>query len=111
MTTSLASVRDVPPQSPVAGQKTSAGEIKNALQVLAGLSPQMRAKLRSISAPTIDKTALLLKGDVQVFVGISEDIAKKDTIARSILSKEKNVIYINVRVVDRPTWRGLNPAN
>jgi len=111
VTANLASVREVPAQSPVAGQVTAADEIKNALGVLAGLSPQMRAKLRMISAPTIDKTALLLKGDVQVFVGSSEDIAKKDTIARAILGREKNVIYINVRVVDRPTWRGLTPAN
>ena len=41
----------------------------------------------------------------------SDEIEKKDLIARTILGKEKNVVYVNVRVTDRPTWRGLNPGN
>ena len=111
VTGDLIPVRDAPAQTPAAGQKVTSVEVNNAMAVLAGLSSQMRSKVRSISVPSVDKTALLLKGDVQVFVGSAEDIAKKDTIARAILAREKNVIYVNVRVVDRPTWRGLTPAN
>ena len=111
VTANLIPIRDASAQTPAAGQKVSSLEVNNAMAVLAGLSPQMRSKVRSISAPSVDKTALLLKGDVQVFIGSAEDIAKKDTIARTILAREKNVIYVNVRVVDRPTWRGLTPAN
>jgi cell division protein FtsQ len=110
VTATLTPVRDLPAQTPVAGQKAGSREIENALAVLSGLSPQMRSRLKAISAPTLDRTALLLKGDVQVFVGPSTDIAKKDTIARAVLAREKNVVYINVRTVDRPVWRGLTPT-
>jgi cell division protein FtsQ len=54
---------------------------------------------------------LVLKNDIQVFFGPAEEVAKKDLIARSILKREKNIVYINVRITDRPTWRGLNAAN
>jgi cell division protein FtsQ len=54
---------------------------------------------------------LVLKNDIQVFVGSSDEIAKKDLIARAILGKEKKVVYVNVRVTDRPTWRGLDSAD
>ena len=111
VTANLTPIRDAPAQAPQAGQRTPSVEIANALNVLAGLGPALKSQLKAISAPTIDKTALLLKGDVQVFVGSADDIGEKDTIARAILGREKNVIYINVRVVDRPTWRGLTPAN
>ena len=37
---------------------------------------------------------------MQVFVGSAEDIAKKDTVARAILAENKNVVYVNVRVVE-----------
>ena len=49
-----------------------------------------------------------LEGDVQVFVGSSEEIARKDELIRGILDSEKEVIYINVRVPERPTFRGLD---
>jgi cell division protein FtsQ len=110
VTATLASIRDIPSPAPVAGALTTSPELVNALQVLAGLTPQIRAKLRAISAPSVDKTALILAKDVQVFVGSSEDIGKKSAIAQAILGKEKDVIYVNVRVLDKPTWRGLNPA-
>jgi cell division protein FtsQ len=83
----------------------------NALAVLTGLSPELRAKVRTVSAPTVDKTALILPRGVQVFFGSAEDVTKKDIVARSILADNKNVVYVNVRVVNRPTWRGLDTAN
>ncbi len=46
-----------------------------------------------------------------MFVGSADQIAKKDQLVRQILAKEKKLVYINVRVVDRPTWRGLDAAN
>jgi cell division protein FtsQ len=107
----LTPIRELPAQKPVAGQQSTSVELRNALLVLAGLSPQMKARLKSISAPTLEKTALILKGDIQVFVGSADQIDQKDTRARFILGQEKNVVYINVRTVDRPVWRGLAPKN
>ena len=44
-----------------------------------------------------------------MFFGLAEDVAKKDTVARSILEAQADtVVFIDVRVVDRPLTRGLN---
>jgi cell division protein FtsQ len=110
-TGSLVPVRDVPNLHPQAGSKVSSGELSNALAVISGISGQLRSQTKFVSAATIEKTMIVLKNDVQIFVGPSDDIAKKDLIARGILSSKKDVVYVNVRVTDRPTWRGLAPAN
>lgn len=109
--TGLVTVRDIEGLKPVAGKKTNSPEVRNALAVIAGLSPEMRALLKTVSAPTVDKTALITKTDIQIMVGSAEDISKKDQVARKILAEENGVVYVNVRVVDRATWRGLNDAN
>jgi len=71
----------------------------------------MKEQLKTVSAPTIDKTALITKSDIQIMVGSAEDIAKKDRVAQKILADEQGVVYVNVRVVDRATWRGLDEGN
>jgi len=101
-------VRDVGGLRPVAGRRSSSKELANAIVVARGMSEELRSMTRAISAPTIDKTAILTEDDVEIFVGDADQIADKDRIAREILEREKGkVVYINVRVVDRPTWRGL----
>ena len=110
-TGALIPIKDVPGLVPVAGAKSASGELINALAVIGGLSRQLKQQLAFVSAPSVQATMLVLKNQIQVFVGSSDEIAKKDLIARTILSKEKNVVYVNVRVTDRPTWRGLNSGN
>ena len=106
-TTAVPTIREAPGADPVAGKVTQSKELKNALSVISGLSPELRAQVQSVSASTEDKTALMLGDNIQVFVGSAEDIDKKDELIRQILAKEKKLVYINVRVVERPTWRGL----
>jgi cell division protein FtsQ len=103
----LPSIRDVENLAPKPGIQSPSPELRNAIQVWMGISPQLRAKVKTISAPTVDRTALILAHGVQVFVGSSEDIAKKDEHARLVLSKYKNVIYVNVRVLSDVTYRNL----
>ncbi len=101
-------VRDIAGLRPVPGQKSGSKELANAILVARGLSPELKAVTRAITAPTVDKTAILTVDDVEIFVGDAGQIAEKDRIAREILAREEGkVVYINVRVVDRPTWRGL----
>jgi len=109
--TGLVTVRDIEGLKPNAGERTNSAEVRNALAIIQGLSPEMKQQLKTISAPTLDKTALITKSDIQIMVGSSEDIAKKDQVARKILAEERGVVYVNVRVVDRATWRGLDEAN
>jgi cell division protein FtsQ len=110
-TIAVPTIRDVPGAVPLAGSMTSSKELKNALAVITGLSPELRGRVKSVSASTEDKTALMLADKIEVFVGSAENIAKKDQLIRQILGKEKKLVYINVRVVERPTWRGLDVGN
>jgi len=110
-TPALPVVRDIDELAPQAGARSDSPQLQNALAVLTGLSPELRAKVRTVSAPSIDRTALILPRGVQVIVGSAEDIKKKDAVARAILAENKNVVSVNVRVVNRPTWRGLDSDN
>jgi cell division protein FtsQ len=104
-------VRDVDGIKPVAGQRSSSMELRNALRVIAGISAELRGITKVVSAPTIDKTALLTKDDVEVFIGSATQLGAKDRIVRQILrSKKDEVVYINVRVVESPIWRGLGDS-
>jgi cell division protein FtsQ len=106
-TTSFVSIRNTGEITPNAGSKIKEPHIVNAVNVLASLSPQLLKKLASVSAPNVEETALTTKDEVEIFVGEAEDMREKDRIAREILKRQKGVVYINVRVTDRPTWRGL----
>jgi cell division protein FtsQ len=109
-TMALPTIRDAPGVVPIAGKATESKELLNALAVVEGLSPELRAKVKTVSVSTVDKTALTLADNIQVFVGSAEDMQKKDQLIRQILAKEKKLVYINVRVVQRPTWRGLDAS-
>ena len=107
-TSALMFVRDVDGLDPVPGKKTQSETLLNALEILSQPDPDLAPKIRAISAPSIDKTALVTKDDVEIFVGTADDIARKQQVAAKILKEQTgNVVYINVRTVDRPTWRGL----
>lgn len=102
-------IRDAENVGPASGERTKSRELLNALKVLSGVSDELRKDVRVVSAPTIDKTALITTKDVEVFVGQAVDLDAKDRIIRQILrSKKGEVVYINVRVVDSPIWRGLD---
>lgn len=108
-TSTLVVVRDIPPFEPVPGEIAQSAELKNALSVLGGLSSELRERVRAISAPSIDKTTLITTDGIEILVGPVDDMARKDLIARRILDEQAGkVVYINVRSVDRPTWRGIN---
>jgi len=98
------------PRFSLAASVKNAG-VKNAVEVVTGVSAELRSQIKSVSAPTIAGTTLYLKNGIEVDVGSFEQIADKDIIIRQILKEQAGkVILINVCTVDKPTWRGLNPA-
>lgn len=107
-TATLPSIRDVEGLIPKAGERSGSVELQNALAVVNGIGPELRRLVRTVSAPSVDRTTLILPRGVQALVGSSEDIATKDERIRGILAEHKNVVFVNVRVVNRPTWRGLD---
>lgn len=111
-TASVVTIRDIEGLKPAGGRSSGSAELGNALAVLEGISPELRARVSAISAQSVDKTTLLTKDNVEIVVGSSEDLETKDAIARQILSEQAGkVVYINVRVTDRPIWRGLDTTN
>ncbi len=107
-TSTLIVIRDIAGLDPRQGVKTVSEPLLNSLDVWAGLSEELQSLTRALSAPSIDKTALITHDDVEIFIGSADDIDKKDAVARGILGEQQgNVVSINVRTVDRPTWRGI----
>lgn len=108
--TGLVLIRDVESVEATAGAPVGEPEVANAVRVIRGLSDELRAQVKFVSAPTVDETRLLTDKDIEIFIGEASDIVAKDRIVRAILKEQKGkVVYINVRVIDRPTWRGLEP--
>ncbi|HET6351898.1 MAG TPA: FtsQ-type POTRA domain-containing protein [Coriobacteriia bacterium] len=105
--TGLVQVTGLPKLPVKTGRKASSREVLNAVSIVERLSPELRAQVVSIAAPSIDKTALRTDKDVEIFIGEATEMAKKDRVAREILKRHPKAVYINVRVPDDPTWRGL----
>lgn len=102
-------IRDVGDFEPREGQRAGSPALHNALQVIDGLSEELRGQVRAISAESVDLTTLITVHDIEILVGVADDIAQKDAVARTIMREETGtVVHINVRTVDRPTWRGLD---
>lgn len=108
--TGTLSIRDLEEVDPQPGRRATSETLLNAVKIAAGLSEELRARTRVISAPTIERTALILDDDIEVFIGDADDLELKDRVAREIIEEQKGrLVYINVRVVSSPTWRGLDP--
>jgi cell division protein FtsQ len=104
-------IRDLADFEPVAGERSDSPALENALRVLEGLSDEMLVRVRAISAPSVDLTTLMTTDEIEVLVGSAEDIEKKDAVALRIMEEQaETVVHINVRSVDRPTWRGLDQS-
>ena len=107
-TATLVVLRDLEGFEPEVGVESPHVPLLNALAVWEGLGPELRARTRAILASSTDKTTLVTTDDIQILVGSAEDIGRKDLIAREILEEHAgSVVYVNVRTVERPTWRAV----
>ncbi len=101
-------ITDVPGLDLKPGRRTVSEPLLNAIGVLTGISPALAATVRSVSAPTIDGTALTTADHVEIVVGEAVDLTTKDALAQRILREHPGkVVSIDVRIPDRSTWRGL----
>ncbi|MDR1776082.1 MAG: FtsQ-type POTRA domain-containing protein [Actinomycetes bacterium] len=100
---------DVPVLQPVAGKHVSDEVIENALDVITGMSDELRAIIKEGKAPDIVQTTFYTTEGIELDIGSAEGIADKDRIIRQVLAEQSGVVVlINVRTVEKPTWRGLN---
>jgi cell division septal protein FtsQ len=101
-------IRDVPGLDLKAGRRTVSEPLLNAVAVLAGVGKALAATVKVVSAPTVDGATLITADKVEIVMGQAVDLSTKSALATRILQEQKGkVVSIDVRVIDRPTWRGL----
>jgi cell division protein FtsQ len=101
-------IRDVPGLDLKMGRRTTSEPLLNAIAVVSTLSDALRSRIGSVSAPTIDGTTLFTRDRVEIVFGEAAGGRTKDTLIQRILEEHRGkVVSIDVRTIDRPTWRGL----
>lgn len=108
--TVLPVIRDVPDFAAEPGVVSDSKTLRNAISVLAGLSDELVASVRTVSAPSANETALLTASSVEIMIGEAVRLGEKSLLVTDILREQGNqVVFIDVRSVERPISRGLNP--
>lgn len=101
-------VRDVPAFAPVAGQVVQAEEVMNAIEVLAGISPELRDVVSMLASPSPEETSLITDTSVEIMIGRPEQLREKSALALEIMAEQGGaVVFIDVRSLERPVSRGL----
>ncbi|MCL2402701.1 MAG: FtsQ-type POTRA domain-containing protein [Coriobacteriia bacterium] len=91
------------------GEPVADESLQNVLAHLRGLDSQIVSRVQRISASEIGRTSLFTTDGVELDVGRADNLADKSTIILGILEAHgENVVLINVRSIENPTWRGLN---
>lgn len=105
---SIMRVTDVPQTSMVVGDSTKSAIVRNALSIFNNMTNSLRKQIESMSAPETALTKMFTFDHVEISVGSAESMKIKGKIIESILREQKGkVVLINVRSVEKPTWRGL----
>lgn len=80
--------------------------VNNALDIVSGLTTELSDMVVSVSAAGPVETTLILDNGVEVAFGKAENIRDKERVILKILEDNPDgVAYINVRMVENPTWR------
>lgn len=100
---------DVPYGSnPVVGAECDEAGVANALEIARGLSSELLDQIENISASDAANTTLNLKSGIQIAFGTAEGVRDKERVCLQLMAEHPDQIaYINVRVLDHPTWRAL----
>ena len=84
------------------------GNVNNALDILAGMTTDLKDHVVQVSAGSTAETTLMLDSGVEIAFGKAENIRDKERVIMKILEENPDgVAYINVRIVETPTWRAI----
>ncbi len=93
---------------PQEGAYCTDASVTNALNIVSGLTTDLANQVCTVSATDSANTILTLDNGVQIAFGTAEDIRSKERICIELMGQyPDSIAYINVRVVERPTWRAL----
>ena len=96
--------------APVSGQAVSSKAVKAGLDYVRGFSSEFLGQVKDISTPSVEAISANLDNGVEVSLGDSDDIAKKERIVTKLLSQVEGVTYINVRSPGNYTFRNAPTA-
>ena len=91
------------------GTYCSDDNVNNALAIVSGMTTSLADEVVQVKATDAESTLLILDSGVEIAFGQAENIRDKERVCQEILEENSGqVAYINVRVVDRPTWRSAS---
>ncbi len=94
--------------SPSSGATCTDAGLLNALTMLGAFSDSFVSSIKTVSAPDAESTSFILDDGVEVAFGAAVDVEQKEKVVSALLKQYPNAIsYINVRIVSRPSWRGI----
>ena len=79
--------------------------VNNALAIVSGMTTSLADQVKTVSATDAESTTLTLDNNVEIAFGTADNVREKERICLQIMEENPMVVYINVRVPDRPTWR------
>lgn len=91
--------------APVSGQAVNSKAVKAGLDYVRGFSSEFLGQVKDISTLSVEAISANLDNGIEVSLGDSDDIAKKERIVTKLLSQVEGVTYINVRSPGNYTFR------
>lgn len=91
--------------TPEIGSYCSDDNVNNALKIISDMTTGLADQLKTVTATDAESTLLTLDNNIEIAFGDSNNIREKERICLKIMEENPTVVYINVRVPDRPTWR------
>jgi len=106
---SLIEVEEIPEPEPQWGALIEEEVLSNVLAHLRGLDAGIVSRIQRVTAFEVGRTSLFTVDGVELDVGRADHLSEKSQIILTILEEQAgNVVLINVRSIDSPTWRGLS---
>lgn len=90
---------------PKIGAYCTDASVLNALSIINGLTTDLADSVKTVTATDEESTLLTLENNVEIAFGTADNVREKERICNQIMEENPSVVYINVRVPDRPTWR------
>ena len=90
---------------PQIGAYCTDDNVNNALKIITGMTTELADQVKVVSAKDVESTMLTLDNNREIAFGAADNIREKERICLQIMAENERVVFINVRVPDRPTWR------
>ncbi len=92
---------------PEIGAYCADANVNNALSIVAGMTTDLSGRVKMVSATDEESTLLTLDNGIEIAFGTADSIREKERVCMKIIEQYPSVVYINVRTVERPTWRAV----